>query len=106
MELNKFAAIKDIHLFIRKLCLKTLHYKQDMPDKGMEKLLSLSQKVNVGLLRSYSSLRIRSSTPKVHPLQLNQTLSTSQIWKPCWTLIYISNLSLCLNILDNDSWYK
>lgn len=40
MELNRFDLIKDVHLFMGKLCLKTIHHKQETSDKGMETLLS------------------------------------------------------------------
>lgn len=41
MNLKKFESIKDVHLFVKKLSLKTLFHKQVTPNTGMEVLHSL-----------------------------------------------------------------
>lgn len=59
MEVNKFDLINYVHLFVRKLCLKTLHHKQDARNMGMEVLNSLSKsecRALKGLLESEDDL--------------------------------------------------
>lgn len=41
--LDKFKTITDIHLFVRKLSLKTIFHKQEKPKKGLEVPHSLSK---------------------------------------------------------------
>lgn len=43
MNLDKLNLIKDVHLFMRKLCLKTLYHKNESLDHGIEVVQSLSK---------------------------------------------------------------